>query len=254
MALSGIYMKNSGIVSVLICLFSAAALISGCAKHQPPPKAPTGYPKPYKIGKEWYQPIPHARDFSQKGIASWYGKKFHGRTTSNGEKYNMYAMTAAHKTLPMGTYVRVKNLKNNKEIVVRINDRGPFVRSRIIDLSYTGAKKLDIVGPGTAPVEIVALGARKSSSAGFGGTYTPVDYYSGNFTFQVGAFTNRANAERLVAALNKEYKNAHISSFTINGEMFFRVRVGKYTTLQDIIKDEELLIQKGYADAFIVAE
>lgn len=250
-------MKNSGVIFVLICLFSAVVLFSGCAARQaplPPPTAPKGYPKPYKVGKTWYQPIPHAKNFSQKGLASWYGKKFHGRKTSNGETYNMYAMTAAHKTLPLGTWVRVRNLNNKKEIVVRVNDRGPFVRNRIIDLSYTGAKKLDIVGPGTAPVEIVALGTRKSSSAGSKVTYTPGDYYSGKFTFQVGAFKNRANAEKLVTTLNEKYKNAHISPSTINGEMFYRVRVGKYTTLQDIIKDEDVLVQKGYTGAFIVAE
>ena len=89
-------------------------LAYGCATVEPPPPpAPAGYPKPYKVFGKWYQPLPHAKDFSQRGIASWYGEDFHGKKTSNGEIYDMHAMTAAHKTLPLGTYVRVKNLKNN---------------------------------------------------------------------------------------------------------------------------------------------
>jgi rare lipoprotein A len=107
----------------------------------------------------WYQPLPHARDFRQRGEASWYGRDFHGRQTASGEIYDMYAMTAAHKTLPLGTYVRVQNRDNNKTVDVRVNDRGPFVRGRIIDLSYTAAHKIGVVGPGTAAVEIAALGA-----------------------------------------------------------------------------------------------
>ncbi len=236
---------------LLLVLFSL--IVVGCSKPLPP-SAPPGYPKPYKVGKKWYQPIPSAKDFRQKGLASWYGKKFHGRKTSNGEIYDMYAMTAAHKTLPLGTHVRVTNLSNNKEIVVRINDRGPFVRSRIIDLSYTGAKKLGIVGPGTAPVKIVALGALNAASSGSDASYLPMNYYAGKFTFQIGAFKDLKNAEKLVAKLNKKYKNAHISPLKINGETFYRVRVGKYSTLQEIIKDEDILIKKGYKDAFVVAE
>jgi rare lipoprotein A len=114
------------------------------------------YPKPYKISGKWYQPLPYARGYRERGLASWYGKKFHGRKTANGETYNMYGISAAHKTLPLGTYVTVKNLDNGKTLVVRINDRGPFVKGRIIDLSYGAAKKLGVVGPGTARVDVLA--------------------------------------------------------------------------------------------------
>ena len=132
-------------------------LCYGCTTVEPPPTTP-GKPKPYKVGSNWYQPLAHAQGFKQRGQASWYGRDFHGKKTSNGEIYNMHAMTAAHKTLPFGTYVTVSNLDNNRNLDVRINDRGPFVRGRIIDLSYAAAKKLGLVGPGTAYVEIVALG------------------------------------------------------------------------------------------------
>jgi len=234
--------------------------VHGCASVAPPPEParppPPGYPKPYKVMGKWYQPTPHAKGFAQKGKASWYGKKFHGRKTANGEIYNMYAMTAAHKTLPLGTHVRVYNLENNKEIVVRINDRGPFVRHRIIDLSYTAAKKIDIIGPGTAPVKIVALGRTPSSKAKSptGPPKDSTDYYSGNFTIQVGAFSDRKNAERLLQTLDKTYKNAHISKYNNGFETFYRMRVGRCSTLEAATKYEEALIQNGFEDAFIIAE
>lgn len=219
-----------------------------------PPTLP-GHPKPYKVLGRWYQPIPHAKDFRETGIASWYGADFHGKRTANGETYDMHAMSAAHKTLPLGTYVRVFNRQNQKTIDVRINDRGPFVHGRIIDLSYAAAKKLGIVGPGTAPVEIVALGkiatGKKHTKSP---TYIPVDYDSGNFTFQVGAFSDPRNAERLRNKLSRDYPNAHIERFDRGDAIFYRVRVGRYTSLTEIQKAEAVLSRDGFPDAFIVAE
>jgi rare lipoprotein A len=230
-----------------------ALILGGCASS-PPPTPSKSHPRPYRVGRTWYQPLDHARDFQQEGIASWYGKKFHGRKTSSGETYNMYGMSAAHKTLPLGTYVRVKNLTNNKTIDVRINDRGPFVRGRIIDLSYGAAKKLNIVGPGTAPVEIYALGQASGRSESGSRLYVPMDYYSGKFTFQVGAFTDRRNAERLKRRLDPIYDNAHIATFSNGSEIFYRVRVGSCTTLEQAEKYEQRLVRNGYHEAFIVAE
>jgi len=233
------------------------ALGYGCATVEPPPPpAPPGFPKPYKVFGKWYQPLPHAKDFSQRGIASWYGEDFHGKKTSSGEIYDMHAMTAAHKTLPLGTYVQVTNLSNNRVTQVRINDRGPFVRGRIIDLSYSAARKIEVVGPGTAPVEIVALGtlAEPATADKPGGTYLPVDYYSGNFTIQVGAFKDRSNAERLKNKLDQKFKNAHITVYETGRETFYRVRVGRCTTLQQADEYEAVMINEGYKDAFAVAE
>jgi rare lipoprotein A len=113
--------------------------------------------RPYTIDGITYYPIPSAKGFTEQGIASWYGPGFHGRMTSNGETYNMYDMTAAHKTLPMDTQLLVKNLENGTQIVVRINDRGPFIDGRIIDLSHSAARTLGIIERGTAHVKIVAL-------------------------------------------------------------------------------------------------
>jgi len=222
--------------------------------HEPPPKRPAGYPKPYKVFGKWYQPLPHSKGFRQRGIASWYGKDFHGKKTSNGDIYNMYAMTAAHKTLPLGTFVRVRNLENNHEVEVRVNDRGPFVRGRIIDLSYAAAKDIGIVGPGTARVEVVALGTPVSTDGGSSASYVQGDYYSGNFTYQVGAFVNRENAERQKRTLAMKYKNAHITVFDRGDQIFYRVRVGKFSNLEDAVKQELILIEDGYTDAILIAE
>jgi rare lipoprotein A len=150
--------------------------------------------------------------------------------------------------------VRVKNLENNRELEVRVNDRGPFVRGRIIDLSYTAAKQLGIVGPGTAEVEIVALGMLAVTDGGTSPTFVQGDYYSGNFTFQVGAFANRENAERLKRKLDEQYKNAHITLYDRGDKIFYRVRVGAFDTLEDAVLNEAILIQDGYPDAFMVAE
>jgi rare lipoprotein A len=111
----------------------------------------------YQVRGKHYQVLKSAENFEQKGTASWYGKKFHGHLTSNGEVYDMYAMSAAHKNLPLPTYAQITNLSNNKSVIVRINDRGPFHQSRVIDLSYSAAYKLDMLKTGTAPVSIKAI-------------------------------------------------------------------------------------------------
>ncbi len=231
-------------------------LVQGCFNLRKPPDRPAGYSKPYRVMGKWYQPIPYSKGFQQQGIASWYGKKFHGRKTSSGEIYNMYAVSAAHKTLPLGTYVRVHNLNNNKKLDVRINDRGPFVSGRIIDLSYMAAKKIGMAEAGTAPVKIMALGAPggTSSQSKMGAFYVPIDYYRGNFTIQVGAFSKRQNAEKFKQKLDQKFRNAHITIGQIGDEKIYRVRVGKSRTLKQAVEYENILIQNGHPDAFVVAE
>jgi rare lipoprotein A len=166
----------------------------------------------------------------------------------------MYGISAAHKTLPLGTYVRVTNLENHRSLDVRINDRGPFVHGRIIDLSYGAARELGLVGPGTAAVKIVALGTPAPDASGDRRVYQPVDYYSGNFTFQVGAFANRQNAERLAAQLDRRYKNAHIIPYDNGQQVLYRVRVGRCFTLDAADRYERALAQEGFTDVFTVAE
>jgi rare lipoprotein A len=149
-----------------------ALLLSGCTElmvgthmfkktRERPQCAAEGTPKignPYLIDGERYTPQNTSWGFTEEGIASWYGEDFHGRATANGECYNMYTFTAAHRTLPLPTVVRVTNLENNKSVVVKVNDRGPFARGRIIDLSYAAAQSIGMVGKGTAPVKLEALG------------------------------------------------------------------------------------------------
>jgi rare lipoprotein A len=240
--------------SFLMLAAAWAFFLSACAGSRPTPEAKPGYPKPYKVLGKWYQPLPHSSGFRQRGIASWYGEDFHGKKTSSGEIYNMHAMTAAHKTLPLGTYVRVHNLENNRNVDVRVNDRGPFVRDRVIDLSYAAAKEIGIVDSGTARVEIVALGTPAGTDGGSAPVYVAGDYDTGNFTFQVGAFVVRENAERQMWALEKKYRNAHITIYNRGDKIFYRVRVGKFTSLDEAVAQEQILIRDGFPDAFLVAE
>jgi rare lipoprotein A len=245
-------------VTFLVVFTFLIFLFHGCATVKSPPVQSKTFPtsRPYKVMGKWYQPMRDANDFMQVGKASWYGKKFHGRKTANGEIYDMYAISAAHKTLPIGTYVRVHNLNNNKKIVVRINDRGPFVRGRIIDLSYAAAKKIGIVGSGTAKVKILALGVAGESEPKTDKrrTYVPVNYYAGNFTFQVGAFRDRQNAERFRGKLAQKYRNAHITTYDGGDSIYYRVRLGKSSNLEQAAEYEKYLNKNGFNDAFIVAE
>ena len=149
----------------------------------------------------------------QTGEASWYGTDFHGKLTSNKEIYDMYDMTAAHKSLPFGTYVMVTNLNNGKSAMVRINDRGPFVKGRIIDLSYAAARALDMVTSGTAPVKLEVLYE-----------YSP-KYSSQKFSVQIGSFVERKNAEALKNELSKKFDGVYITLFKTTNQTFYRVRI-----------------------------
>ncbi|MCK5541441.1 MAG: septal ring lytic transglycosylase RlpA family protein [Desulfobacterales bacterium] len=218
-----------------------------------PTASTTGVGKPYSIDGIQYVPENQPQNYTQKGIASWYGEKFHGRKTASGEIYNMHAMTAAHKTLPLQTWVKVHNLKNNKEIVVRINDRGPFVKGRIIDLSFTGAKKLGMADQGTAPVKVVVLGRLKNPKSKKK-EYIPVDLYTGIFAIQVGAFQVKSNANKLKDELSKVYKDVHIVTHKDHRGTFYRVRVGKYSTLKKALMLEKKLNADGRKTVFLIAE
>lgn len=225
---------------------------------RPSPKDKKNQPPPYYVRGKWYQPLAHARDFKQVGIASWYGKDFHGKPTSSGEIYDMYKVSAAHKILPLGTWVRVVNLENTKSLDVRINDRGPFVNGRVIDLSYAAAKKIGIVGPGTADVRVIALGKREKRDTKYGNInhYTPVNFYKGKFSIQVGAFSKRENAERLRRMLDAKYKNVHVSSYFSHkdGKTLHRVLVAKVSSLDKAEKYRKILKGRGHKTAFVVAE
>ncbi len=197
-------------IKISVLLLSTALLLSFCARREyfPPPSV-------------------------QTGLASWYGPKFHGKTTSNTEIYNMYDMTAAHRSLPFGTMVMVTNLTNGKSVIVRINDRGPFIRERIIDLSYAAAQMLGMVGEGVVPVKIEVI-----------------DNYSQEkqdafYAVQVGAFISKKNALALKKKLQKKYSEVYITEFTTPVQSYYRVRI-KAKSLDSAQRIATKLLQDGH--------
>jgi len=213
--------------------------------------------RPYAVNGKWYSPVASVNEFKEKGICSWYGPDFHGRQTSSGELYDMFGFTAAHRILPFNTQVRVKNPSNNKEIVVRINDRGPFLKNRILDLSYSGAKELGVIGPGTALIELEALGILEDIEEK-GRKVTrlvqEVDFQKGNFSVQIGAFKDRQNALTLKDKLQNEYAKVEISETVRLGETLFRVRVAQCNELQEAVRLQKQLEGKGFSQALVVAD
>ncbi|MBE0583692.1 MAG: septal ring lytic transglycosylase RlpA family protein [Desulfofustis sp.] len=207
--------------------------------------------RPYKINSHTYYPIPSAYGFDQTGIASWYGEDFHGRRTSNGETYDMHALTAAHKTLPMNTVLLVQNLDNKKEIIVRVNDRGPFVKGRIIDLSYSAAKQLNIVGRGTAHVRITALTEGEKSESQM--REMAQQFYTGDFYVQIGAFANTDNALRLQDRFLQAGHKTLIQKYQENQSTYYRVHVFVGRTLQGAEQARSILEKRGYRNAFVIA-
>ena len=176
--------------------------------------------------------------YTEEGNASWYGIPFHGRHASNGEVYDMNKLTAAHRTLPFDSKVRVTNLTNGKSTIVRITDRGPFVEGRIIDLSMAAAREIDSIGAGVVPVRIEVV--------------SPIDPTIGFFTVQVGAFRDRSNAERLRERLSASYSPIFIQNYDSPNGVYYRVRVGKVPG-EDAARQfgEQLRSREGFT-SFIV--
>ncbi len=228
-------------------LFSASS--ANCAVKQ---KKSPATQRPYVIKNRTYYPLPSAEGYEETGIASWYGRDFHGRTTSNGETYNMHDITAAHKLLPMQTMLLVTNLKNGKQTVVRVNDRGPFIQGRIIDLSFAAARKIDLVQSGTAKVKITALGEIKKTNGKIQ-FKKHADLKSGEYFVQIGAFTQKYNSLRLQEKFVKSGHHSVIQKALVNGQTFYRVQVFVGRTLNSARRSEQALLNKGYKGAFILA-
>ena len=184
-------------------------------------------------------PTPVPPGYAEEGVASWYGVPYHGRRAANGEIYDMYKLTAAHRTLPFDTMVRVTNEKNGKQVDVRITDRGPFVEGRIIDLSLGAARELDMVGRGIAPVRLTVLSSPGSPTDGF-------------FTVQVGAFLSHDNAERLRKQMEDRYSFAVIQEYDAPQGLFYRVRVGKLTSEDAANSFAAQLRDKEHVQPFVV--
>jgi rare lipoprotein A len=242
-----------------VLLLAAGALLSGCATAPSPPRAPRPAPpvspQEYVVAGETYRVMGSSRGYVETGMASWYGEKFHGRKTSSGEVYDMEKFTAAHRTLPLGTYVKVKRVDGKGDTaVVKVNDRGPFVDDRIIDLSRAAARQLFMLEEGVAEVTVTALGEEVFRGKG-GVTLRPrPDYGRGSFSVQVGAFTVKQNAQRLVKELKQVHGTADISMFDRGDELFFRVRVGRFQSRGDAEQFRDSLVGRGeFTQAFVVA-
>jgi rare lipoprotein A len=222
---------------------------------------------PYSVNGVSYTPLGDARGYRERGVASWYGKKFHGRRTSSGEAYDMYAMTAAHKTLPLPSYVRVRNLENGRAVVVRVNDRGPFLHNRLIDLSYAAAAKLGVVGNGTGIVEVeavtpddvpvrVAGGAPAAEPPG----QAAVEPVPPRLFLQVGAFAQWENANSLRTRLEAAsvqpvmIQTAVGTLGGVDGKAVYRVRVGPLASVADSDRLTESIAQLGLGRAIVVVE
>ena len=204
------------------------------AQPHPEPRARYGNNSPYEVfGKKYYL-LDSAAGYRQRGIASWYGRKFHGRRTSSGEPYDMRLATAAHKTLPLPTYAEVTNLDNGRKVIVKINDRGPFKDNRLIDLSYGAALRLGMIGTGTARVEVRAI----DSSA----PVAKADSGKGTW-LQAGAFGHREGAEDLVRRLTL----ADLKPVSIHDSgHLFRVWLGPYGTDSRIEAVIQRAIELGF--------
>ena len=213
--------------------------------------------KPYVVNGVRYYPIPRSEGFTQVGNASWYGKAFHGRPTASGEIFDMNKVSAAHKILPLGTYVQVTNLSNKKKVVVRINDRGPFVKDRIIDLSRAAARKIEILGAGVVKVRLVALGKEVGSVKSPLGAKPVVeisDLDEGVFTVQVGAFKSRMNALVLADRLKVLFAHVEVTVYEDNERgVLHRVRVSRSLSLKKASEVERKLEGMGFDEAFIVS-
>ena len=168
----------------------------------------------------------------QQGIASWYGADFHGKQTSSGEVYDMYQLTCAHNTLPLGTMVMVTNLENGRSVELKVNDRGPFVKGRIIDVSYAAARMLDMHEQGTAAVRVEVIGSAPELVQ--------------RFTLQVGSFIDETNAQKLAEQLRKNFENVTITTLETQTQKYHRVRVGQFDTRESALITAEKLSQMGF--------
>lgn len=213
--------------------------------------------RPYAALDKTYTPLTQPGNFKERGIASWYGKKFNGQRTSSGEKYDMYAMTAAHPTLPIPSYARVTNVGTQKSVVVRINDRGPFLHDRVIDLSYTAAHKLGITGHGSTEVEIESIvadtGTRPVARAEAVQSVplepaapapAPVTAAGGNIFLQLGAFSTREAAEKFLAEMKAKLGDMGRQLSLFSKDNKTRVHIGPYASQAEARSSREGLKDK----------
>jgi len=172
----------------------------------------------------------------EEGVASWYGPNFHGKLTANGERYDMYGLTAAHRTLPFNTLLRVENMENSESVVVRINDRGPFAKNRIIDLSKKAAEQIDMIGNGTAPVKLVLLEGDLENSR-------TTDLKTATYTVQLGSFGSETGA----FDLSRKIKGSRVEKIPLNNQTVYRVYYGVYVNKDEAKRNLQDLRNEGFS-------
>lgn len=214
------------------------------------PRSPYGNPSSYEVNGRRYEVMASSAGYVERGIASWYGSQFQGKRTSSGERYDMTAMTAAHPTLPIPTYVQVTNLRNGRKAIVRVNDRGPFLRNRLIDLSYAAAVKLGITAEGTGLVEVRAIDPAAPAKP----VQTAVATDHAGLYLQVGAFSDRDNARRLQQRLSDVDTGAGVRISGGGADKLYRVRIGPLPNVQEVDRLSRKLNQLGLADARVVID
>lgn len=190
----------------------------------------------------------YAVGFREEGMASWYGPGFHGRKTSSGEVFDMHGFTAAHRTMPLGIYLKVTNRENGRWVRVKVNDRGPFIRGRILDLSYGAAKALDMIGTGTAAVKIQVIGPEE------GLPRVDREKARERYTVQVGAFVRKENALNLKLSLERHYQPVHIVIFQTPDRNYYRVRVGNLRTEEQAARLASRLGTLEKLETFVLRE
>lgn len=270
-------MHNKIWLIIISCITAAGLLVSCATTHKDGPpgynvdvsRIPNAVPKKeplskygnmrsYEVFGKRYYPLKSSHNYDKVGTASWYGTKFHSRLTSSGERYDMLSMTAAHKTLPLPTYVEVTNLKNNRKVVVKVNDRGPFSSNRLIDLSYVAAKKLGMLGHGTTEVRIRAIDpdsfnkpmrfARNKNTSFENNFYHPSENKAENtkgIYLQVGAYKTRSYAQRMKSRLSHKVDAPILISRSNTGARLYRVRVGPIKDESSVTSIENWLANLG---------
>jgi len=199
------------------------------------PRARYGNQSPYTVLGKTYTVLPSSTGYQQRGVASWYGSKFHGKRTSSGEPYDMHLATAAHKSLPLPSYVEVKNLDNGRKMIVKVNDRGPFHSGRIIDLSYAAAIRLGVDQTGTANVEVRALNVGNSARVA-------AKVPDGTF-LQVGAFKSKKAANELAGKMTE----VHLNPVSVKkNKGLYKVWIGPYATQWEIEDSVRQVVELGY--------
>ncbi len=217
------------------------------------PRSRYGNPESYEVLGKRYRTLKSSYGFDERGIASWYGKKFHGRKTSSGEIYDMYKMTAAHKRLPLPTYVKVTNLENGRAAILKVNDRGPFHGNRIIDLSYAAALKLGVVKKGTAFVRVTAVDGPSTRFASSAQANPPADEHMSLY-LQIGAFNVQGNAQRLSERIARRLPQyVRIREGNNGAGTIYRVQVGPIASVDLADRLVDTLFSLGINDHHFVS-